>query len=38
MVTFNFASFSGFCRGNVENFRFDTFLAITQEPQDVWKF
>ena len=43
MVTFIFASFSCFVLffgygENVENFRFDIFLAITQEPQDIWKF
>ena len=37
MVTFIFASFSCFFGDgeNVENFRFDIFLAITQKPQDI---
>ncbi len=25
-------------RENVENFRFDMFCTITQEPQDMWEF
>ncbi len=37
MVTFIFASCSCFLEDgkNVENFRFDIFLAISQEPQDI---
>ena len=40
MATFIFALFSDFFldRENVENFHFNVFLAITQEPQDIWKF
>ena len=39
MVTFTLLHFR-FFQGwdNVKNFRFDIFLAITQEPQDIWKF
>ena len=36
MVTIIFASFSD--GENVENFRLDIFWAISQEPQDIWKF